>query len=135
MSRRVLIVVSAVLLGAAAPAGASTPPPPAPGTQTTPAAKPPAKPQRSWADAQIRIVVAHGLMAPDVASFRPDDPLTRGALSALVGGLTDRPPAPVVNPSAPVTMTGLDVKLVRGLGLGPTAAVFLRSARYAGLNP
>src|ERR671931_377679 len=86
MSRRVLIVVSAVLLGAAAPAGASTPPPPAPGTQTTPAAKPPAKPQRSWADAQIRLVVANGLMAPDVASFRPDDPLTRGALSALGGG-------------------------------------------------
>src|ERR687884_334266 len=135
MSRRALIVVSAVLLGAAAPAGASTPPPPAPGTQTTPAAKPPAKPQRSWADAQIRLVVAHGLMAPDVASFRPDDPLTRGALSALVGGLTGRLPAPVANPAAPVTITGLDAKLVRGVGLGATAADFLRSARAAGPSP
>lgn len=135
MSRRVLIVVSAVLLGAAAPAGASTPPPPAPGTQTTPAAKPPAKPQRSWADAQIRLVVAHGLMAPDVASFRPDDPLTQGALSALVGDLTGRIPAPVANPAAPVTIAGLDTKLVRGLGLGPAAADFLRSARSVGLSP
>src|ERR671935_2772288 len=99
MSRRVLIIVSAVLLGAAAPAGASTPPPPAPGTKTTPTTKPPAKPQRSWADPQIRLVVAHGLMAPDVASFRPDDPLTRGALADLAAGLTARAPAPVANPS------------------------------------
>ena len=135
MSRRVLLVVSAVLLGAVAPAGASTPPPPTPGTQTTPAAKPPAKPQRSWADAQIRLVVANGLMAPDVASFRPEDPVTRGALSALVAGLTGRPPAPVVNPAAPVTIAGLDAKLVRGLGLGPAAGDFLRSARSAGLSP
>ena len=136
MSRRALMVLSAVVLCAATPAGATTPPPPGPGTQTTPTpAKPPAKSRKSWADAQIRVVVAHGLMAPDVASFRPDDPLTRGALSALVGGLTGRTPAPVVNPTAPVTVTGLDTKLVRGLGLGPTAADFLRSARYAGLNP
>jgi cell wall-associated NlpC family hydrolase len=135
MSRRVLIVMSAVLLVAAAPAGASTPPPPAPGTQTTPTAKPPAKPQRSWADAQIRLVVAHGLMAPDLASFRPDDPLTRGALSALVGGLTGKIPAPVANPAAPVTIAGLDAKLVRGLGLGPAAGDFLRSARSVGLSP
>src|ERR671935_1288270 len=135
MSRRVLIVVSGVLPGGGAPAGAPNPPPPPPGTQTTPAAKPPAKPQRSWADAQIRLVVAHGLMAPDVASFRPDDPLTRGALSALVEGLTGRAPAPVLNPAAPVTIAGLDAKLVRGLGLGPTAGDFLRSARSAGLSP
>src|SRR5919204_4646452 len=135
MSRRVLIVVSGVLPGGGAPAGAPNPPPPPPGTQTTPAAKPPAKPQRSWADAQIRLVVANGLMGPDVASFRPDDPLTRGVLSALVAGLTGRPPAPVVNPPAPVTIAGLDAKLVRGLGLGPTAADFVRSVRYAGLNP
>src|ERR671925_245062 len=133
MSSRVLIVVSAVLLGAAAPAGASTPPPP--GTQRPRAVRPPAKPQRSWADAQIRLVVAHGLMAPDVASFRPDDPLTRGALSALVAGLTGRVPAPVANPAAPVTIAGLDAKLVRGLGLGPAAGDFLRSARSVGLTP
>jgi cell wall-associated NlpC family hydrolase len=138
MSRRVLIGLIALALCAAAPAGASSPPPPGSGattTTTTTTTTPSPKPARSWADAQIRLVVAHGLMAPDVASFRPDDPLTRGALSALVGGLTGRLPAQVVNPAAPVTITGLDAKLVRGLGLGPAAADFLRSARSAGLSP
>src|SRR6266516_4109314 len=76
--------------------------------------------RRSWAVAQIRVVVSHGLMAPDVARFRPDDPLTRGALAALVAGLTGRTPEAVFNPAAPVTMAGLDAKLVRGLSLGPT---------------
>jgi cell wall-associated NlpC family hydrolase len=133
MSRRVLIGLTALALGVAAPAGASSPPPPGSTTPTTTTPAP--KTTRSWADAQIRLVVAHGLMAPDVASFRPDDPLTRGALSALVGGLTARFPAPVVNPAAPVTITGLDAKLVRGLGLGPAAADFVRSARSAGLSP
>src|SRR5438128_7123599 len=103
MSRRVLVTL-AVVLAAAAPAGASPPPPPGPGTQPAPPAKAPGKAGRSWADAQIRVVVAHGLMAPSVSSFRPDDPLTQGALSALVGGLTGRAPAPVVNPSATVTI-------------------------------
>jgi cell wall-associated NlpC family hydrolase len=133
MSRRVLIGLAALALLAAAPAGASSPPPPSSTTPTTTTPAP--KTARSWADAQIRLVVAHGLMAPDVASFRPDDPLTRGALSALVAGLTERLPAQVVNPSAPVTITGLDAKLVRGVGLGATAADFLRSARAAGLSP
>src|SRR5919108_714379 len=135
MSRRILIGLAVVVLGVAAPAGASTPPPPTTTTQTTPASKPPAKAATSWAAAQIRIVVAHGLMAPDVASFRPDDPLTRSELSDLVAGLTGKLPAAVVNPDAPVTITGLDQKLVRGLGLGPAAADFLRSARSAGLAP
>ena len=133
MSRRVLIGLTVLALGAAAPAGASSPPPPGSTTPTTTTPAP--KTARSWADAQIRVVVAHGLMAPDVASFRPDDPLTRGALSALVGGLAARLPAPVANPAAPVTITGLDAKLVRGLGLGPAAADFVRSARSAGLSP
>src|SRR5918912_1241561 len=100
MSRRVLIGLAALALLAAAPAGASSPPPPSSTTPTTTTPGP--KTARSWADAQIRLVVAHGLMAPDVASFRPDDPLTRGALSALVAGLTERLPAQVVNPSAPL---------------------------------
>jgi NlpC/P60 family/S-layer homology domain len=136
MSRRILMVFSVVVLGLAGPAGASTSPPPGSGKQTaTPAPKPAPKARRSWADAQIRVVVSHGLMSADVASFRPDDPLTRGALAALVAGLTGRTPEAVVNPAAPVTMAGLDAKLVRGLSLGPTAGTFLRSARAAGLSP
>jgi cell wall-associated NlpC family hydrolase len=129
MSRRILSLLFVVALGAVAPAAASPPSPPGSGT------KPPAKPRRSWADAQIRVVVSRGLMAPDVASFRPDDPLTQGALAALVGGLTGRQAAPVAKPAAPVTIAGLDAKLVRALGLAPTAASFLRSARTVGLSP
>lgn len=44
----------------------------------------------SWAQAQIEIVLANGLMAAGTgttAAFRPNDPLTRGALDHLVTGL------------------------------------------------
>jgi cell wall-associated NlpC family hydrolase len=135
MRRHILISVCAAALVAVASAGASTPSPPGNGTSSGKPTSKPAPKQRSWADAQIRLVVSHGLMARDVASFRPDDPLTRGALADLVAGLTGRPPAPVVNPSAPVTMAGLDAKLVRSLGLGTTAGDFLRAARAVGLAP
>jgi hypothetical protein len=47
----------------------------------------------SWAQPQIKIVTAHGLMGGTVAGFRPDDPLTAGDLADLVGGLTDTPAA------------------------------------------
>jgi hypothetical protein len=135
MRRHILISVCAAALVAVASAGASTPSPPGHGTSSGKPTSKPAPKQRSWADAQIRLVVSHGLMARDVASFRPDDPLTRGALVDLVAGLTGRPPAPVVNPSAPVTMAGLDAKLVRSLGLGTTAGDFLRAARAVGVAP
>ena len=131
MSRRIVTLV-AIVLAAAGPAAASPPTPPGSGTKPS---KPSAKPGRSWADAQIRIVVSRGLMAPDVASFRPDDPLTQGALASLLDGLAGRPAAPAAKPSATVTMAGLDTKLVRGLGLGPAAGVFARSARAVGLSP
>ncbi|HEU0336225.1 MAG TPA: S-layer homology domain-containing protein, partial [Gaiellaceae bacterium] len=34
----------------------------------------------SWAETDIRAVVAAGLMGPTAGAFRPDDPLTRGEL-------------------------------------------------------
>ncbi len=37
-----------------------------------------APPAKSWAHAEIKAVLERGLMADDVASFRPDDPLTQG---------------------------------------------------------
>jgi cell wall-associated NlpC family hydrolase len=74
-------------------------------------------------------------MGPDVATFRPQDPLTRGALATLVAGLTGQLPQPVSNPAATVTMAGLDAKLVAALGLSPSAAYILRTARDAGLRP
>ena len=58
------------------------------------AAKPSGKAQPvSWAQPQIKVVVAHGLMAKSTQSFRPNDPLTRGALNALVSGLVPEAPA------------------------------------------
>jgi cell wall-associated NlpC family hydrolase len=137
MSRRIFVTACAAALLAAGPATGAPPTPP-PGGQGTPAPTPAPKPtpkHRSWADVQIRLVVSHGLMAPDVASFRPDDPLTRGALADLVAELTGRVPAPVVNPSAPVTIAGLDTQLVRGLGLAVAAGDFVRAARAVGLSP
>src|ERR687888_558307 len=135
MRRPVLIFACVAALAAAGPAGGSTPTPPGQGAPPAKPAPESAPKRRSWADAQIRLVVSHGLMARDVANFRPDDPLTRGALADLVAGLTGRVPAPVVNPSAPVTIAGLDAKLARALGLSTAAGDFLRAARAVGLSP
>src|ERR687887_2030659 len=88
----------------------------------------------SWAQPQIKEVVAAGLMAPDTASFRPDDPLTRGALEELVAGLTQATPVSrPANAGARVTVAGLDARLVNALGLSPTARLFREGARAAGL--
>jgi cell wall-associated NlpC family hydrolase len=91
--------------------------------------------ERSWAQPQIRLVVARGLMAPSVAAFRPNDAMTQGELAELVAGLTEQPPKPVPNPAAQVTMAQLDAKLVRALELGDEAALFHQAAVAAGLRP
>jgi cell wall-associated NlpC family hydrolase len=90
---------------------------------------------RSWAHAEIRFVVAHGLMARDVASFRPDAQLTRGELGALVAGLVRRPATaePPAGDPRPVTIAQLDARIVAGLGLGESATMFAQAARAAGL--
>ena len=100
------------------------------------AAAPGASPAgRSWAQPQIRLVVSHGLMARTVASFRPNDSLTQGELSVLVGDLTEQPAKPPANPSAPVTMAQLDARLVRALDMSDDAASFQAAAAGAGLHP
>ena len=90
---------------------------------------------RHWAHAEMRAVVAAGLMAPSVAAFRPEAMLTRGEAAGLAATLTDQPEATVADPSAPVTMTGLNAQLVKALGLQDAAAQFNRTARAAGLRP
>jgi cell wall-associated NlpC family hydrolase len=95
----------------------------------------PSAAKRSWAQPQIRVVVARGLMARSVASFRPNDPLTQGELADLVAGLTEQPPKPVANPSAQVTLAQLDAKLVRTLELGDEASLFQDVSVTAGLRP
>lgn len=93
-----------------------------------------AKPATSWAQAQLKAVVAAGLMAKDVAA-KPDEPLTRGTLETLVAGLTSAEPAAPAAPDAKVTMSALDAKLVNALGRGETAKLFTQGAKTAGLTP
>ena len=67
----------------------------------------------SWAETDIRAVVAAGLMGPTAGAFRPDDPLTRGELQQALAALGTRaastdlgrlvPLAPPVPASAPVS--------------------------------
>jgi cell wall-associated NlpC family hydrolase len=87
----------------------------------------------SWAQPQIRYVVQRGLMAKTVAAFRADDTLTQGELAAVVAGLTKHSAATVAAPSAAVTVTQLDARLVRALGLSDAAAAFTAGAQAAGL--
>jgi len=95
----------------------------------------PARSSRSWAQPQIKLVVAQGLLARSIGSFRPNDPLTQGELADLVGALTQQPPKSVADPSASVTMAQLDARLVRVLGLSDDAALFYDAASGAGLRP
>ena len=115
---RLLTVLSCLIAGLATAAAAS-----------------PARTSQSWAQPQIKVVVAHGLMARSVGSFRPNDPLTQGELSDLVAALTQEPPRQVADPSAPVTMAQLDARLVRVLDLSDDAALFYDAAAGAGLRP
>ena len=87
----------------------------------------------SWAQAEIRLVVGRGLMAKTVGSFRPNDPLTRGELTALVAGLTQQAATAPVNATSRVTVAQLDARLVRLLGLADAARTFGDGARAARL--
>jgi cell wall-associated NlpC family hydrolase len=89
----------------------------------------------SWAQPEIKLIVTHGLMARSIQTFHPNDPLTRGALTALVSGLTSQRPTPSTASSAPVTIAQLDATLVRALELSDAAGEFAATARAAGLAP
>jgi cell wall-associated NlpC family hydrolase len=94
-----------------------------------------AGPAAAWAKREIKLVVAQGLMAPDVETFRPADPLTRGELAELVTGLTGLRPRWPAKPGTTVTMAELDRSLVGALGLQDAAAAFAAGAQAAGLQP
>ncbi len=89
----------------------------------------------SWAQPQIKLVTSHGLMGGDPTTFKPDSPLTQGALAELTADLTDQEVSTPAVPTAPVTMAGLDSSLVKALGLRDAAAAFALGARSAGLAP
>lgn len=94
----------------------------------------PAASAASWAQPQIKIVVASGLMGPSVSAFRPQAPLTRDALGTIVANLTGTPQT-VVDPGRAVRMQDLDRALVRAIGLWPAAKAFKQEAKAAGLRP
>jgi cell wall-associated NlpC family hydrolase len=93
-----------------------------------------AKPASSWAQAELKAVVAAGLMAKEAAA-RPNDALTRSELAAIAAGLLHVAPTMPTDPATPVTMSGLDAKLVAALGLTDTAKLFSQNAKAAGLAP
>ena len=94
-----------------------------------------AKTKQSWAQAEIKLVTAQGLMGGNAAGFRPDAPLTRAALEELAAGLTETPTASAAVPTAQVTLAALDQTLVRSLELGDDARLFYLGARASGLRP
>jgi cell wall-associated NlpC family hydrolase len=89
----------------------------------------------SWAQSQIKLVTSRGLMGGDLATFKPDSPLTQGALAELTADLTDQEVMAPAIATAPVTMAGLDSSLVKALGLRDAATAFALGARSAGLAP
>ena len=95
----------------------------------------PAAAATSWAQPQIKVVTARGLMGGKSASFRPDDPLTAGELADLVSGLTGKSFQSALAPATPVTISQLDAQLVQALGLLPAARQFSVGLRSAGLVP
>ena len=93
-----------------------------------------AKPAPSWAQAELKAVVAAGLMAKEAAAH-PNDPLTRSELETITAGLLHLPAATSSAPTATVTISGLDARLVTTLGLGDTAKLFQQDAKNGGIAP
>src|SRR5919106_4073239 len=87
-----------------------------------------AKPGTSWAQAELKAVVAAGLMTREAAA-RPNSPLTRGELETLAAGLARLEAATPAKPAASVTIAALDARLVSALGLTETAKLFTQGAR------
>ena len=98
-----------------------------------------AAPATSWAQTQIKAVVAAGLLAESVEAFRPEEPLTRQELAdalAVLGSERETPfRYPVLTPGRPVTIRELDATLVGFAGLGAAARAVTVQLRAAGLAP
>jgi len=93
-----------------------------------------AKPAPHWAAEQIEQVVAHGVMGPSVAEFRPDEHLTWGELAHAVHFVRGRFPR-VRNPERVVRMAQLNAWLVRAARLSGAAKKVRAALLAAGLSP
>src|SRR5256885_14388055 len=87
-----------------------------------------AKPAPSWAQAELKAVVAAGLMAKEAAA-RPNDPLTRPELELLTAGLLPGPPATSTAPTGAVTTSALDPRSATTGGPGGTRQPFQQRAK------
>jgi NlpC/P60 family len=112
-------LLSAAVLAVALLAGQ-----PAPAARTT---------GSSFASAEMATVVAAGLMAPSVATFRPDDSLTASELASVIASLGGA--ISVADPDASVSVRELDARLVSLTGLRPAAQTIRFAAVEAGLAP
>ena len=88
----------------------------------------------SWAQPQIKVVVANGLMGPSVSNFRAKETITRAELGEALAALTGEPQV-VVDPDGEVSIAELDRKIVKALGLRSDAKTFQRKVEDAGLQP
>ena len=87
-----------------------------------------------WAAEEIETVVAAGLMAESVETFRPDELLTWDELAAVVEAIRGKP-IRVSDPARPVKLVQLDAWLVRALRMvGPVREV-RQELVNAGLKP
>ena len=94
-------------------------------------ARPEASP--TFATGEIAKVVAAGLMAPSVESFRPEDPLTASELATVVASLGGA--ISIADPDAPVPVRELHARLVSLVGLRPAAQSVRMAALDAGVSP
>jgi len=105
------------------------------GALAAPALGASAQAKPSWAQAQIELVTAKGLLGGDARQFRPDDLVTEGELAAAISGVTGREAPLALPPDSVVTVAQLDAQLVRALGLASAARQFADGVRAAGLTP
>jgi cell wall-associated NlpC family hydrolase len=99
-----------------------------------PAPDAPAGVRPSWADAQVRAVIAAGAMASSVEAFRPDDSVTQRELADALVELGFPAWAPAA-PGRPVTIRELNARMVEALGLIAPARRIRNAALAAGLLP
>jgi cell wall-associated NlpC family hydrolase len=126
--RRITILCPAVLLALVAVSAAGAVLPAEWGTSAPPRAG-----TTSWAEPEIRVVTALGILGhePGILST---DPLTRGELADALAAW-GKPDATPADPTKLVTMRELDARLVGALGLLPAAKRIRIAARNAGLAP
>ena len=127
--RRVTALGCAVLAGLSLAAAARSARPALPSTGASAPVVP-----GSWADAQIRVVTAAGLLGSNPAAFDP--PIRSRAASSLTPSPpgASRPQYPPI-PRRLVTMSELDAQLVDALGLAPAARRIRVAAADAQLAP